>query len=400
MHLDPILSLGIIFLTGFIVSKITVKLRFPAVTGDLILGIIIGEEFLNLISDKILSSSSFVSSIVLGLIAFSIGQNFSLSRFRKIGKTVIFISIFEAVGAWLLVTLVFHFILKQPLYISIIFGAIASATAPAATVMVIKEYRAKGMFTNVLLGVVAIDDAWCLIIFSLSLAVARALAMHESGGSMLFEALGHGFLEIGGAFALGILLGFLFKIFSRYIKTEQGLEIYTLGFVLIAIGIAIHLHLSILLSSMVLGATVVNTLKGDDRFFRAFKGLEYPLYLLFFVLAGANLEVESLKHLGVFGAAYLFTRVLGKVLGARIGAMLGRAPKNIQKYIGFGLVPQAGVALGVALIAKNDFPAYGGIIFDTIIGTTVIYEIFGPIITKWALAKAGDINLSPGTPKT
>ena len=392
MHLDPILSLGIIFLTGFIVSRIIDKIRLPAVTGDLILGIIIGEEFLNLLSHKILSSSSFVSNIVLGFIAFSIGQNFSLERFKKIGKTVLFISVFEAAFAWIFVTLVFHIVLRQPLYISLVFGAIASATAPAATVMVIREYRAKGLFTNVLLGVVAIDDAWCLIIFSFSLAMARALSYHHAGGMLLVEAMGHGFLEITGAFILGMVLGLLFKLFAKYIKTEQGLEIYTLGFILIAIGIAIHLHLSVLLSSMVLGATVVNTLRGDDRFFHALRGLEYPLYLLFFVLAGANLELESIKHLGVFGLVYLFTRVTGKVIGARLGALLGRAPLNVQKYIGFGLIPQAGVALGVALIAKNDFPGYGGLIFDTIVGTTVIYEIIGPVVTKWALKKAGDLN--------
>ncbi len=395
MHLDPILSLGIIFLTGFIVSRIIDKIRLPAVTGDLILGIIIGEEFLNLLSHKILSSSSFVSNIVLGFIAFSIGQNFSLERFKKIGKTVLFISVFEAAFAWIFVTLVFHIVLRQPLYISLVFGAIASATAPAATVMVIREYRAKGLFTNVLLGVVAIDDAWCLIIFSFSLAMARALSYHHAGGMLLIEAMGHGLFEITGAFILGIVLGLLFKLFSKYIKTEQGLEIYTLGFILIAIGIAIHLHLSVLLSSMVLGATVVNTLRGDDRFFHALRGLEYPLYLLFFVLAGANLELESIKHLGVFGLVYLFTRVAGKVIGARIGAFLARAPLNVQKYIGFGLIPQAGVALGVALIAKNDFPTYGGIIFDTIVGTTVIYEIIGPVVTKWALKKAGEIKLIP-----
>ncbi len=400
MHLDPILSLGIIFLTGFIVSRIIDRIKLPAVTGDLILGIIIGEEFLNLLSHKILSSSSFVSNIVLGFIAFSIGQNFSLERFKKIGKTVLFISVFEAAGAWVLVTLAFHLLLHQPLYIALVFGAIASATAPAATVMVIKEYRARGIFTSILLGVVAIDDAWCLIIFSFSLAIARALSYHHVGGMMLLEAMGHGLIEIAGAFVLGIILGFLFKLFAKQIRTEQGLEIYTLGFILIAIGIAIHLHLSVLLSSMVLGATVVNTLKGDERFFHALKGIEYPLYLLFFVLAGANLELESIKHLGVFGSVYLFTRILGKVLGAKIGAFLGHAPLNVQRYIGFGLIPQAGVALGVALIAKNDFPAYGGIIFDTIIGTTVIYEIIGPVVTKWALKKAGDIKSAATLPNT
>ncbi|MDI6851548.1 MAG: cation:proton antiporter [bacterium] len=395
MHLSPVLSLGIIFLTGFFAFKIVGKVRLPTVTGYLILGIIIGEEFLNLVSDKVLSSSSFVSSIVLGFVAFTLGQNFSLQRFKRIGKTVILISIFESVCAWFIVTFAFYFILRQSFYVSIIFGAIASATAPAATVMVVRESGAKGLFTNILLGIVAIDDAWCLIIFSLSLAIAKVFVMRGSSGlAIVLEAVGRGVLEVGGAFALGISLGFLFKILSKLVKTEQGLEIYTLGFIFLAIGIAEHLHVSVLLSSMVLGATVVNTLKGDNRFFQVIKGLEYPLYLLFFVLAGANLELESLKHLGIFSVVYLFARVLGKVLGARLGALLGRAPKNIQKYVGFGLIPQAGVALGVALIAKSDFPAYGAIIFDTIVSTTVLYEIFGPIVTKWALLKAGDISLS------
>ncbi len=392
MHIDPILSLGIIFISGFLILRFINKVRLPAITGDLILGIIIGEEFLNLVSRHLLSASGVISNIVLGLIAFSIGRNFLVDRFRKIGKNVFLISIFEALGTWIVVTVAFHFLLKQPFYLSLIFGAIASATAPAATVMVIREYRAQGLFTNVLLGVVAIDDAWCLMIFSLSLALARTLALHLGGTLLLFEALLKGILEIFGAIGVGIALGFIFSGLSTLVRTQAGLTLYTLGFLLLSIGIALHLHLSILLTAMVLGATVVNLLKEEERFFASLKSIEYPLYLLFFVLAGANLELVSLKHVGILGAFYLVTRVVGKIIGARIGAIISRSPKNIQHYIGFGLIPQAGVALGVALIAKANFQRVGGLIMDTIIGTTVVYELVGPIVTKWALSRAGDIK--------
>jgi len=392
LHIDPILSLGIIFISGFLILRFINKVRLPAITGDLILGIIIGEEFLNLVSRHLLSASGVISNIVLGLIAFSIGRNFLVDRFRKIGKNVFLISIFEALGTWIVVTVAFHFLLKQPFYLSLIFGAIASATAPAATVMVIREYRAQGLFTNVLLGVVAIDDAWCLMIFSLSLALARTLALHLGGTLLLFEALLKGILEIFGAIGVGIALGFIFSGLSTLVRTQAGLTLYTLGFLLLSIGIALHLHLSILLTAMVLGATVVNLLKEEERFFASLKSIEYPLYLLFFVLAGANLELVSLKHVGILGAFYLVTRVVGKIIGARIGAIISRSPKNIQHYIGFGLIPQAGVALGVALIAKANFQRVGGLIMDTIIGTTVVYELVGPIVTKWALSRAGDIK--------
>ncbi len=394
MHLDPILSLGIIFLSGYLILRVIDKLRIPSVTGDLILGIIIGEEILNLVSTHILSASGFISNIVLGLIAFSIGQNFSFDKFRRIGRHVMLISVMEATGAWITVTLVFHFLLRQPFYISLLFGAIASATAPAATVMVIREYRAKGIFTNILLGVVAIDDAWCLMIFSISLAAARALAMH-TGGSVLFVAISKAVIEIVGALLLGIAAGLTFEKLSSTVRTPVGAQIYTLGFVFLVIGLAIELKLSILLSSMALGATLVN-IGSNQRYFDSIKSIEPPLYLLFFVLAGANLEIASLKNIGIIGLTYLISRVIGKSIGAAIGGIIAGAPSTVRKYLGFALVPQAGVALGVALIAKADFPQAGGMIFDTIVATTVVYEIIGPILTKFALTKAGEIKHSAG----
>ncbi len=391
MHLDPILSLGIIFLSGYGVLKLINVLKIPTVTGDLLLGIIIGEEILNLVSPHILSASSFISNLVLGMIAFTIGQNFSMERFRKLGRSIILISIMEAAGAWITVTLVFYFLLGKELYISLLFGAIASATAPAATVMVIREYRAKGVFTNILLGVVAIDDAWCLMIFSISLAAARALAVHV-GGSFLLTSLGKAIIEIFGALALGTAAGIAFNKFSSSVKSSVGAQIYTLGFILTVIGLAIHLKFSILLSSMALGATLVNMKGANQRYFESIRSIESPLYLLFFVLAGANLELASLKHIGLIGLTYLVARVIGKAVGAAVGGLLAGAPANVRKYMGFALVPQAGVALGVALIAKADFPKFGGMIFDTIVATTVVYELVGPILTKFALTKAGEIK--------
>ncbi len=399
MHLDPILSLGIIFLSGYGILKLIEILKIPSVTGDLILGIVIGEEILNLVSHHILSASGCISNIVLGLIAFSIGQNFSVEKFKRLGRSILFISVFEATGAWITVTLVFHFLLGKPLYVALLFGAIASATAPAATVMVIREYRAKGVFSNILLGVVAIDDAWCLMIFSISLAASRALATHI-GGAVLIKTIMNAVIEIFGALALGGFLGFLFNKFSSTIKTAVGLQFYTLGFVFLVIGIAINLKFSILLASMALGATLVNIRPDNQKYFESIRNIEPPLYLLFFVLAGANLELASLKNIGVIGLTYLISRVMGKAIGAAIGGFIAGAPSSVKKYIGLALVPQAGVALGVALIAKADFPDIGGMIFDTIVATTVVYELIGPILTKLALKKAGEIRYQRLEPQT
>lgn len=389
--MNIIFSLGIIFLTGIIVSKLVTKLKFPEVTGDLILGIIIGQELLGLVHTHILASTSFIANIVLGFVAFAIGRNFAFKEFRKIGKSVLWISIFEAGGAWVFVTLVFYLLLRQPLYISLLYGSISSATAPAATLMVIRQFKARGLFSKILLGVVAIDDAWCLIIFAFSFALAKALFLHQSSELFLLKVFIKSIVEIAGALLLGGFLGFVLASFSRFFKKHTEIEIYTLSFVFLSIGIAMWLHFSILLTTMALGATLVNLRITSSHFFEVLEDIESPLYLLFFVLAGANLELAALRNIGFAGLSYFFARLIGKFSGAYIGGTLGRVPKRVKKYIGLGLVPQAGVALGVALIAKADFPQIGSIIFSIIVTTTVIYELIGPILLKIGLSKAGEI---------
>ncbi len=391
--MNTILGLGFILLVGLFSARLISRIRFPAVTAYLIIGILIGSSLLKLIPAEILNKSGLISNIVLGIIAFSIGQNFSRDNFRKIGKSVIWISVLEACGAWLLVTLAFLLILRQPFYIALLFGALSSATAPAATVMVIREYRAKGSFTDTLLGVVAIDDAWCLIIFAISLAISQAIHSHMVATFFLIKVFLSSILSIFGAFILGSIIAIILSYFSRFIRTQAELLIFTLGFILLSVGIAIWLHLSVLLANMFLGAILVNINRSSFNPFDVLKTVDSPLFLLFFVLAGANLEIGLLPQLGLIGSVYLAFRLIGKVTGARLGAHISNASNSVRKYLGLGLVPQAGVALGCALVAKSDFPNIGSMIFTTIVATTVVYELIGPLCTKYALQKAGEITI-------
>lgn len=389
--MNTILGLGFILFAGLLSAKLIKKIKLPAVTAYLLLGIFIGPSLLKLVPERILGASGLISNIVLGIIAFGIGQNFSRYHLRRIGKTVVWISVLEACGAWILVTSVFYLILKQPFYLSLLFGAIASATAPAATVMVIREYRAKGNFTDTLLGVVAIDDAWCLIIFAISLAISQAIYAHNLAAFFLAKVFFSSLLSIFGAFILGAFLAMVLSIFYRFVRTPTELLILTLGIVFLNIGIAIWLNLSVLLANMFLGAVLVNLNRYSFKFFDSLKVIDSPLFLLFFVLAGASLEINILGKLSIIGLSYLIFRVVGKVIGARLGAKISNATTSVKKYLGFGLIPQAGVALGCALVAKSDFPQVGNMIFTTIVATTVIYELIGPLCTKYALRKAGDI---------
>lgn len=388
---NTILGLGFILFAGLLSAKIIKKIKFPAVTAYLILGIFIGPSLLKLVPKGILGASGLISNIVLGIIAFGIGQNFSRHHLRRIGKAVIWISVLEACGAWILVTSIFYLILKQPFYLSLLFGAIASATAPAATVMVIREYRAKGNFTDTLLGVVAIDDAWCLIIFAISLAISQAIYAHMVATFFLAKVFFNSLLSIFGAFILGAFTAMLLSIFYRFVRTQTELLILTLGLVFLNIGIAMWLHLSVLLANMFLGAILVNLNRYSFKFFDSLKMIDSPLFLLFFVLAGANLEIGILGKLSLIGLSYLIFRVAGKMLGASLGAKISNASGSVRRYLGYGLIPQAGVALGCALVAKSDFPQAGNMIFTTIVATTVIYELIGPLCTKYALKKAEDI---------
>ncbi len=402
MDINTAFSLGIILLAGLLSAKLIRKLRIPTITAYLLLGIAIGPSLLNLVSSGILESSGLISNIVLSFIAFSLGQNFSVERFRRIGRSILYISIGEVIGAWLVVTLCIWLIAKQPFYIALVFGAIAPATAPAAIVMVTREFKAKGTFTDTLLGVVAIDDAWGIILFAFCLAIAKSMAgVHGLATDTVLTGIMRAGIEIVGALVLGGVLGIILSKISKFITNSSDLLIYTLGFILLTAGLAIHFGLSVLLANMVLAAVLVNINKTSFKFFDALRAVDSPFYLLFFVLAGVNLIINDANFLGiigVLGCIYVFSRLPGEMIGASLGAHAAKAQNSVKKFIGLGLAPQAGVALGLALIAKSAFVneingvSVGGMIFSTIVMTTVFYELIGPICTKIALKKAGDIQ--------
>jgi Kef-type K+ transport system membrane component KefB len=375
---------------GFVGARLLKYVRLPSVTAFLIVGILIGPHILNIVTEEIFTASDFFSNLVLGIIAFSLGENFRLEEIKKGMKQIMWISLVAALGTWVLVSaaiLVYFVIVKVPVYPAIVLGAAASATAPAATVLVIREYRASGLLTEFLLKVVAIDDAWCLIFAALAIAFANAMRAEVFQISIIFAGLG----EIFGALIIGAILGYIFSFLNRFVKTSEEFLVYIFGFILLNVGLSIAINISVLLSSMMMGLVVINLARENYKFFEMLRTVDAPLYLVFFILAGAHLDFSILYKMGIVGLLYIIFRVIGKVYGAKIGAKISNAPKLVENWLGLSLTPQAGVALGIGLVAKSTFPEFGNYIFTVIAATTVIFELIGPLLTKYSLIKAGDI---------
>ncbi|MCQ9205084.1 MAG: cation:proton antiporter [Omnitrophica bacterium] len=369
------------------------KLKIPTITAYVVLGILLSPSLLNLISDSFLSKTDFFSNIVLGMIAFALGESFSLGVLRRVGRLVVAISISASLFPWLLVTLATWLIFNKPFYIALVFGAIAAATAPAAVVMVTQEYKSKGEFTDTLLGVVAIDDAWALVIFGLSLSLANSFVHGGYDFFSITRDLLKTVIEIGGSFLSGALIAIIFNKLSRFINTMKERLIYTLGFLFLVIGLAISFNFSILLSCMFFGAVLSNTNQKSFQFFDALREIDTPLYLIFFVLAGASLKISVLSTAMALTAGFIIFRTIGKVAGSYLGAKIVDASSAIKKYMGLALIPQAGVALACALIAKHSIGGFwGDKILAVTVASTVIFELIGPGLTKFSLGKAGEIN--------
>jgi len=270
---------------------------------------------------------------------------------------------------------------------ALLLAGIATATAPAATQDVVQQTRAGGPFTDTLLGVVAVDDAWGLIVFSLLLLTAKAIV--GDGG---IEILQHGLWEIVGAVAVGTAIGLPAAFLTGRLHAGEPIQSEALGVVFLCAGLAIWLEVSFLLAGMTAGALVVNLAKHHTRPFHEIEHIEWPFMVLFFVLAGASLNLGSLPEIGVVGVAYLVLRTFSRVVGGWVGGVLANAPLLHRRWIGFALVPQAGVALGMALVAANHFPDLGKALLAATISTTIVFELFGPILTQAALRRVGEAD--------
>ncbi len=389
MELGTLFNFAILLLCGLIFAKIIRYFKLPDVTGYLIGGLIIGPSVLGLLSADAVAGLLLVSDVALGFIAFSIGSEFKLSYFKRVGMTPIVIAIFESFVAVLFVTL--GLVLSgQTLPFSLVLGAIAAATAPAATIMVIKQYRAKGPVTETLLSVVAIDDATALIAFGIAVAVAQTLT--STADVSLVLSILKPVLEIAEALLGGALLGVLFTVMLRFFKVQSNRMVLAIAFVLVTSAVANALNISALLTTMAMGAVFANLCKNSSEVMSLCDHVTPPVFMMFFVLSGAGLNLAILPSIGVVGVIYVVLRVMGKMAGAWFGATVMKADHNVRRWLGPALIPQAGVAIGLTVVAQQVVPQYAEVVRAVVLCGTLIYELVGPGVAKWTLQKAGEIE--------
>ena len=405
-----LLSLSIALLSGLLLSRLVKKINLPAVTAYLIAGILIGPfllgafniEGLGITHDQI-EDFGIIADVALGFIAFSMGNEFRLEQLKKIGKRATIIGVSQALFTTLVVDIfliVLHLLIPKQFSLSsaIVLGAIATATAPAATLMVVKQYKAKGKLTDILLPVVAIDDAVGLVIFAISFGVAKSLSLGEVHIlSIILEPL----LEIVLSLGLGFVMGYLFSVCEKHFHSRSKRMAVSVTFVLMTVGISLlnfevlglHIAFSSLLSCMMLGTVFCNICDFSYELMDRADRWMAPILILFFVISGAELDLSVFTngYVLLVGAIYIISRSLGKYFGANISARATNSDENIIKYLGITLLPQAGVALGMAIKAAelgND----GSIVRNITLFAVLIYEIVGPYLTKVSLTRAGDIN--------
>lgn len=379
-------TLGILLLGGLAVEWVGRHLPLPRVTLLILFGVLIGPDALNLLPDAAVDTwFRSITTLAMVMIGFLVGERFSLDRLRIRGRLILTMSAVEALGTAAVVTagmLAFG----APVELALLLGGIAPATAPASTYDVVQESRANGPFTETLLGIIGLDDAWCLLIFGLASAVTASIIGEGSASVFIYQ----GIREIGGAILLGSLLGVAAGILTQRIDPGQPTLIEAIAIVLLTAGVAMLFDLSYILTAVVLGAVMTNLARHHDKAFHEIEHLEWPLLLLFFVLAGASLHIEDLAAIGALGFAYIILRVVGKLVGARLGANLADADTTTRKWTGLALMPQAGVALGLALLANQRFPEVGEVLLPLAVASTVIFEVLGPSGTRLALRQSGE----------
>jgi Kef-type K+ transport system membrane component KefB len=418
--LPPFLLLGLMILLGFYVGKIVKLVNLPSLLGYMLVGVLIGPSLADVLTDVQTANLGFVNELALGLVAFTIGSELNLKVLRRQGKGIMAVILSESFGAFLTVLAVvatFTWLTQGaadwPL--ALLFAALAPASAPAGTVAVIQEFRAKGPLTTALYAVVGFDDGLAVLLFGFAFALAKSMLLGSADGAaqpdfltMMWPPL----REVILSFGVGAVMGYIFCFLLRKLKNRSEYLILVLAFVFLAVGLSGTWHMSLILTNLVIGFVLVNTRNEAlvHRVGEQVTAVMPVIFILFFCLAGAHLHLASLPKLGLLGLAYIAGRSAGLVGGSRVGARIGKVNDMIRNWIGLGILSQAGVAIGLALIVNGDFlplaedlAAQGqtelaerlrglaGTIITTITATCIFFEIIGPILTKLALSKAGEI---------
>lgn len=434
---EPMLLLGLVAILGFYFGRVARFARLPSLIGFMVLGVVLGPSLLGLFTAANLESLTFITELALGFVAFSIGAELSLRSLKELGGGIVMIILAESFGAFLVVMLVV-FALTKSWPVALLFGAVAPASAPAGTVAVIQEYRARGSLTKALYAVVGFDDGLAILIFGFAAALAKTVMVGDllgagAASTGTLAAMRGPALEIIGSLVIGTVLGFAFCQLVRRLHEPRDMLIMTFGVVLAATGLSVFYHMSLILTNMAAGFVLVNTRREAfvNRVVAPLRDIMPLLFILFFCLAGAHLNVGDLPKLGSIGILYILARAAGLIGGSRLGARIGGSPEKIRKWVGLGILSQAGVAIGLSLIIMNDFGdlarqpeiasavarfaalhpgvtrlaydpmAIGAAIITVITATSIVFEIVGPILTKIALTKAGEIpeDDTPGPPK-
>lgn len=390
-----IFSLGLLFIFGYFLELIAEQLKLPSITGYIIAGIIVGSSGLDLIHHSNTGQLHLISEITLSFIAVIIGTEFSLKKLKKYGKEIVILTLFQLFCAFVLISLAMFFF-GLPLYIAILFGAIGAATAPAAVVVLVEQMRVRGKFVNYLYGIVALDDAGTVILFSVTFAISSSI-IGNTGLSVTHSIL-HGLTEILYSIIIGFFAG-IFIHFTTYKKRGwDQIKIISLGLIFLATSLSISLHLSPLITNMTLGMVLINMNSKNIRIMKIIEPLTPPLYALFFAIAGVELNIALFGEIPILIAALVFitARVAGKYSGIYLPARIYKMNDNIKKYLGLALLPQAGVAIGLAIfirtspiVAEAAEPIRLQIteMINIILISVIFNELFGPPIAKYAIEK-------------
>jgi len=389
--INYLLLAGIAIGLGFLIGKGTHLMKITGVVGYIITGIIIGPDVLGIIQLTPIEIET-MTNLALGFVAFIIGGELTLSLLRKMGKSIITIIIGESIGAFVIVFLGVY-LLTNNLPLAILFAAMAPASAPAGSVAVIHEYKAKGKLTNAILAVVGFDDGLAVLIYAFSIAIVGAILSGVLSASNLVIAP---LVDIGGALLIGAGIGAVFAFILRRLIEREELIAVTLTAILVTAGLSLLLEVSLILSCMAMGMVVINVYPKDNRpVFDHIKSISLPIYILFFIMAGINLHLGLLLTIGALGTVYIICRSIGLIGGSYLGALASKADPVIRDNIGLGILSQAGVAIGLALLASHKLaslglPEVGTLIVTTVAATTVIFEIIGPLSARFAITRSGE----------
>lgn len=383
-----LLSLSVILLAGFLLTRVTELAKLPNVTGYIISGILIGPHVFNLIPREMIDNMGFISDIALAFIAFGVGRYFKKENFKDTGISVIVITLFESLVAGIIVTISIHYLFRLNWDFCLLLGAIATATAPASTMVTIRQYHARGNFVNTLLQVVAIDDAVCLIAFSIASAIVNA----DVGASISTSEIIMPVVYNIGAIAIGIVSGAILSKLMTPKRSEDNRLILTISILLGIAGLCAAVDISPLLSCMFFGTTYINMTK-DKELYKQVERFAPPVLSIFFVVSGMNLNIRVFNTLGLIGISYFLIRIAGKYLGAYLGCLVAKTSKEITNYLGLALVPQAGVAIGLAFLGRRILNnGMGDMLLAIILSSSVLYELIGPVCAKIALLRSGAIK--------